>query len=272
MIIHVEYVNAKKVKALFSVLAHKYGSKLAGFCFHFDKAAPLAPYRLLRKKVAQIIYRLPISALNKKLVALCNQFRMDLEIVVDKPLTAAQQKVLHETRRAVLVYAQTQDLQTLAFLNEQPQLLVCTPTQNDGLRGDLFHLAVHGRAQYQCKCSSCLANVLYIDKQDEVSFCPFYPAQSKLCNVDYPDDYFNCDAFIEILEKEIDKREQCKRDCAHYAICHGGCAMENVCATVKQEYPAAVARASEIRSQQTPLDQLPVFEQEAILRGVSQGK
>ena len=272
MIVHVEYVNLKKLEALFAILAQKYGMKLAGFCFHFDKKASLAPYRLLRKKVSQIVYHLPASALNAKLVGLCNRMRMDLNITVNTKLTGGQKKLFQGLERATVVYAACDDTQTLEFLQSQPQLLVCSPSRCDALEADLFHLAVYQKQAYQCKCSSCLSNILYITKQDDVCFCPFYPEKSRLCGVDFDGDYFDNDAFVQVLEREIAKRDECKSKCAYYSLCHGGCAMEDVCEFFQKQYPVIKERACNIINEQKSLDELPLFEQEGILRGVSQGK
>ena len=272
MIIHVEYQNLPHFKNVFWVFSKKYGVKLSGFCLHFDKAVWLAPYRFLRKKVGQIRYQLPIKLLNGKLVSLCNRLSLDLAILIDKPLTKAQMALLNKLDRAIVVYNSCQDEQTKSFLLQQSNLLICSSDQDCALQADLFHLAVYQQHQYQCKCTSCLSNILYVNKQNQVSFCPFHPQESMLCDLSFEGDFFDNDLFIQVLTEQIEKRNECKQSCDYYSICHGGCAMKDVCQTVKSTYPIMQQRAKEIDTQQIPLSELAVYEKEGILRGVSQGK
>ena len=272
MIVHVEYENLKKFEKLFALLSKKYSVKLAGFCFHFDKKSSIAPYRFLRKKIGQICYQLPTRLLSAKLISLCNRLRLDLNIIVDSALTKSQKALLQTLERATVVYCNTQDEQTNAFLNEQKNLLVCSKEKDCALQADLFHLAVYNRQQYQCKCSSCLSNVLYITKENDVCFCPFYPNESKLCSTDYDGDYFDNEAFVQVLTKQIQSRDECKKSCDYYSVCHGGCAMKDVCPTVKTQYPVMQQRAKQIKDVSQPLSDLPLYEKEGVLRGVSQGK
>lgn len=90
--------------------------------------------------------------------------------------------------------------------------------------------------------------------------------------MDFDGDYFDNDAFVQVLEREIAKRDECKSKCAYYSLCHGGCAMEDVCEFFQKQYPVIKERACNIINEQKSLEELPLFEQEGILRGVSQGK
>ncbi len=272
MIVHVEYENLKKLESLYLSLAQKYGVKLSGICFHCKKKAPLAPYRLLRKKMSQLCYQIPLGILHKKLITYCNRLLLDLILIIEKPITKQQKAALSKLERATVVYDNSNDEDTANFLNEQRNLLVCTKEKDCALQADLFHLAVYKQRQYQCKCSSCLSNVLYITKENDVCFCPFYPEQSRLCSTDYDGDYFDNDAFVQVLSEQIEKREECKRSCEHYSVCHGGCAINDVCQTVKTLYPKMQERAKEIIENNQPLSDLPLYEKEGVLRGVSQGK
>ncbi len=272
MIVHIEYENLKKYKEIFITLSKKYGTKLSGVCLHCDKKVSLKPYEFSRKKMGQICYQIPLRLLNKKLIKSCNRLQIDLILVIESAPTKTQKALLQTIERATVVYDKNQDVETANFLNEQTNLLVCSSEKNCALQADLFHIAVYNQYQYQCKCTSCLSNVLYITKENDVCFCPFHPTESKLCTTDYEGDYFDNELFVQILSKEIEKREECKKTCAHYAVCHGGCAMEDICQAVKTQYPLMQERANEIACNHIPLSELSLYEKEAVLRGVSQGK
>lgn len=272
MIVHIEYENLKKYKEIFITLSKKYGTKLSGVCLHCDKKVSLKPYEFSRKKMGQICYQIPLRLLNKKLIKYCNRLQIDLILSVESALTKNQKTLLKTIERATIAYNQSQDADTASFLSEQTNLLICSSEKNCALQADLFHLAVYNQHQYQCKCTSCLSNVLYITKENDVCFCPFHPTESKLCTIDCERDYFDNELFEQVLTKEIEKREECKKTCTHYSVCHGGCAMEDICQTVKTQYTAMQERASEIACNHTPLGELLLYEKEAVLRGVSQGK
>jgi radical SAM protein with 4Fe4S-binding SPASM domain len=197
--------------------------------------------------------------------------RIELTVKIAAPLSKGTRGIMKNLQRAVVVYNQTDDATTQTFLTENEQFLVCTENENAAFHADLFHLALCRQTQYQCKCTSCLTSIVCIGKKGEVYFCPHHVQESMLGKIDDEGNYFENENFLRLLNEEIQKRNTCKSTCKYYPVCRGGCALENICETFKQEYPVCMESAKDTLTKKTPLNELPPYLTEAILKGVSHG-
>ena len=90
--------------------------------------------------------------------------------------------------------------------------------------GDITAMA-YGNYPAGCYFSSCLGNTIYIKNDSSLALCPFakeISLKQPLCGSKL-EDLFDTESFKNTLIKHIHKREECKRQCTLYNVCHGGC-------------------------------------------------
>ena len=83
-----------------------------------------------------------------------------------------------------------------------------------------------------CKYNSCLAKSIYIDENCNLGFCPYIKNKIQLERIEKCDSFeqlFEGTGFIEILYKQIQKRNDCMQKCQQYNFCKGGCPLEDEC-------------------------------------------
>ena len=90
---------------------------------------------------------------------------------------------------------------------------------------EYVHL-VAGNA-HSCEFSSCLTHWLSIDHRGEITPCGRnYSADYNLGNVSsFSDlyDAFKTTKYMDLIQKSITRRDDCKRNCCYFEYCRGGC-------------------------------------------------
>lgn len=90
---------------------------------------------------------------------------------------------------------------------------------------DIIKMAFENEPK-SCKFNSCLGKSIFINKNNEISICPFVNNNISLNDsIDIKEikDIFNTESFFSIISKSINKRSKCKKTCKYYYLCKGGC-------------------------------------------------
>lgn len=87
----------------------------------------------------------------------------------------------------------------------------------------------YGNEPEGCFFSSCLGNTAYLQKNGNISICP-YGEEIRLNSLKAGDmytDLYETEGFKALLIKQIQRRNTCKANCKKYDLCHGGCPLTN---------------------------------------------
>ena len=88
-----------------------------------------------------------------------------------------------------------------------------------------------GNAPISCSYSSCLGTGITLLSNGTIKACPFINNNIALddrLDVQSLQEVFNTDSFLELLKANIERRNKCKASCQYFALCKGGCALEEV--------------------------------------------
>ena len=134
---------------------------------------------------------------------------------------------------------------------------------------DMLNLYVFGNTLYQCKSSSCLGNILYINKLGVASYCPMHKEEPVLCNIFDKANVFDNNDFDAFVGEAVEKRNNCKMNCSIYAQCMGGCFFDKDCINIKIEFDNA-KKTYDYISNVKSLDELPFKYKHIKIREISQ--
>ena len=143
----------------------------------------------------------------------------------------------------------------------------CFKNLDEKIKHKMLYIYCNNGLSY-CKASSCLGKVLYIKKDGNVSFCPKYSDMTYLKNIKEVksyDELFDDEKFVEYLEKMIQKREVCKKECLHFSKCKGGCPISDTCQSFKENILLAEKVIKDVLSKNTNLNEVPMSVKENIL-------
>lgn len=95
----------------------------------------------------------------------------------------------------------------------------------------LYVLSVLGEpSPSDCAHSSCLTKWLCVYPNGDLYPCgKGCPSEFKMCNlsdIGSIDEAFETDGFADILEKTVERRDRCQKECALYGYCNGGCSID----------------------------------------------
>ena len=94
------------------------------------------------------------------------------------------------------------------------------------LFSDVLKLIYNGIPN-NCEYSSCLGKCIYLTGERQITFCQ--KAQNGIpFNGQNLTDVFEGAEFMNLLEKTIVRREECKSQCAAFQVCGGGCPLKEM--------------------------------------------
>lgn len=78
-----------------------------------------------------------------------------------------------------------------------------------------------------CVYNSCMGKYLYLDEENNVYFCAKKKAQTRMFSLsdDIIRNLYN-EVYDQFLKQAIEKRKACLAECSAYALCKGGCMLE----------------------------------------------
>lgn len=264
MTVHLEYKNLKFFKEQFSKLTNKLPKTIPAVHIHFSKRVSLAPYFYLKRKGIPVHLTLDVKKLTKRILLLANKKRFTLSLTANKKLTSLDLKKLKRLKN-----------QTVFYVDERPQTLNHLLIKNDAcdqaFTADVYELCLAGQPIYQCAFSSCLGKNVYLSLKGELSFCPEHKEETKIGSLEDETPIFERPAFLKVLEKQIEKRENCKKDCKLYAACRGGCALKDDCEKFKKEHSSIKQKLQDAIENNAPLTKDDLLSAEALLRAAARG-
>ena len=86
-----------------------------------------------------------------------------------------------------------------------------------------------GNAPISCAYTSCLGAGVVLLSNGEIAVCPYIKSSISLddrLDVQSLQDIFNTYSFLKLLKANIERRSKCKENCQYFALCKGGCALE----------------------------------------------
>ena len=236
-----------------------------------------AHFRKVRKAVPDTFkikptYTIAARDLSEKKIRYYNYGKVFFDVVADRPLTKRQKELLQKTQKTLLVRDVSGDPAVGDFLRS------CSNVVLDGQNGNLgdavaFDLAGFERTAYTCHFSSCLGDVLYLDRSGRIYFCPYHTDASYLCDLKEVGEVkkvFNNPTFGAVLQSAIEKRKVCSQACALFSACGGGCPLESVsCEDLKNGVAAAAEERKSILESKADLKDLPLYKKESLIKEIS---
>ncbi|MBQ9730488.1 MAG: SPASM domain-containing protein [Clostridia bacterium] len=264
MTIHLIYKNYLSFQKQFKAVMKVFPKNVPTFYLHLDKRPSLKAYFRLKKRGFPVVYCLHVKALSNKLISLANRNKLTLVLLAD---SLSKKDFKKTDKLKTLTVIKTEDEQAL----EKRNLLVKNSCVDQPFSADVAELCLLGTPIYQCAFSSCLGKTLYVDARGEVSFCPERIEETKIGNLFEETPIFERPTFISVLEKQIEKREQCKKNCSLFSACHGGCALTDTCAKFREEQKTTVQKIDEVVKEKKPLSGESKLITTAILRAAAKG-
>ena len=191
-----------------------------------------AAFRFFKKKgIYDIEYVLFGTAALRRAITGLNRRnnKISLTVFVDKSLTKKDKEKLALARSEVKIIDTTSDEKNLEFYKNSKYLLYKWQDEDTILDHDLMHIYKFYETRYQCKFGSCLGNILYVDANENVYFCPWHTESSAVGTLNDKINYFNNETATSVLRGAIAKRKKCKADCEYFEYCNGGCPLEDGC-------------------------------------------
>lgn len=103
--------------------------------------------------------------------------------------------------------------------------LPVTVYYDERICADDYDCLRHGTRPTGCIFSSCLGNTIYLNKNAQLSVCP-HASEIRLKNLNGGNsitEAFETEEFKSFLIAQINKRNDCKKNCRLFTLCHGGC-------------------------------------------------
>lgn len=185
---------------------------------------------------------------------------IDLVVYVDHELTKKEKDYLQRTNESFAVVDKTGLNDEYYKTNDN--IFLKTKEVNDILKVDLAATMLEGFPTYSLKNVSCLGKVLYIDKKNNVYFCPKYKDRSYLGKIKENKNFYDCDTFKDVLISAIEKRENCKKTCSLFSVCKGGCAFEECPKALEVTY----TRIRQLLHKEISLDDASLVEKRIIMK------
>ena len=107
--------------------------------------------------------------------------------------------------------------------------LPITPYTDERIDKEDYVRLKHGNSPNGCIFNSCLGKTIYLRKDAQLSVCPHVnDVDLKCLKANEPvTEAFESDSFKSFLLRQIRKRDKCKNSCQYFALCHGGCPIQN---------------------------------------------
>jgi len=196
-----------------------------------------------------------VAKLNKCI----DKFSFKKQTVIRKSLLYSNQKL----NKFIKNYCRNNDfylINKIEYNYEQPETFSYSDFNNwkIGLKSeyssfyqDYFNSIILERSLKKCYNNSCLGKTIYISKDGNVSFCPYNIQTTLLGNLNDFNDFksaFDNEYFINILEKQMLKREKCIENCKIFNYCQGYCPFEtkSICKLYVDSYKTMSLTAVDI--------------------------
>ena len=180
---------------------------------------------------------------------LCKKARIRLSVIVPEGKEIKAQKLIKKYRHNVVLFDK--------YIDEKM----------------FFDLAYFDHTFYKCNFNSCLGKILYIRANGDIHYCYKHLENSKLINIKDIDDLeniFENGNFEEVLDKTIEKRNNCKSSCKYFEKCGGGCPLEeHDCESFKKNLESAKQERKNIIDNNIDLNTLPEYKKESIIKEIS---
>lgn len=162
-----------------------------------------------------------------------------------KKISPVAINLLSDFNFSVVLPENTSDKISNQLLKKQIDLSVQTCSKDDGLTGfydwlnsspiyknEIYSSYIRmalGLAPYSCRFRSCLGKTLYIDQSGRSYSCPFKSNRIELNNLErcsQLQDIFDTNDYAQLIQEAIQRRENCRKNCAVYGVCLGGCPLD----------------------------------------------
>ena len=269
MILHLEYKNYKTFYQNFVWFANKFHGIFPTVNLHFEKRVNFRPYNFLKRKGLNVEFTIPLSALTKNIVFLANRNRITLVLTAEKPPKKRENALLKQLKVLTTlhdIYGYFDGLK-----EEYPSLLIANAETNDAFNADVYETCLSCPPKYHCAFTSCLGKTLYVKANGDLYFCPQHLEFSAIGNTKDEGYPFDHETFLTVLKRQIEKRDNCKKDCKYYAACRGGCAMYDTCQTYLSTREEAVNEIGKTLNGEQPMPKENRVLCEALLHAASNG-
>lgn len=202
--------------------------------------------------------------ISKPLISFVNSnSNLGVLFLINKPLSKNDFKKINRYGGTVKIIDNTNLVKQEQFNSNK--FLIQNQNENGFLNADAYILTAKPNPIYQCIFSSCLGHTLYVDCENNVSFCPKYPEKSKLGKLKEFNDLFDNTNFYNCIKQSVEKRAQCKKSCEHFEKCKGGCPFEDNCNQFKTLYDNAIKNLNNVCENNSDITALPLYKQRALL-------
>lgn len=219
-------------------------------------------------------YILKDRHLSKRIFSFNNNGLIDIEeLVVNEELSNKKKDLMLNSIKTLKINDTSGSMENYIFFRDSKHFVYETAYESNISEAVSFELGYFNKTSFSCYYSSCLGNTLYLDKNGNFHFCILKPDDSLLKNINDCNDIdsiFDCPNFIDILDKAIEKRKECKSKCSCFSKCNGGCPLVDMkCDAFISSINKANKRRTELKDKETSLSDLPLYVKESILKEIS---
>lgn len=178
--------------------------------------------------VEYVIYG--VKGLNRAIKYLnYNKNPINLTLIIDKEISERAKKIILKAQKTIKIIDFSNNLENIEFYKSFNKIIYKTNDEDVILSVDLMHVYKFFEPIFQCKFSSCLGKNYYVDKKGIISFCPNHLSESMIGDIKSNEKFKDNKLFSSVLNKAIEKRDNCKENCKYYEYCVGGCPLEDGC-------------------------------------------
>lgn len=219
------------------------------------------------KKIRNIELVLPVKSLRPRLLQWIQRknVRFSVTLIADSKRKEKEWKKICKLDGVIRIRDSRESSEVKKY--EQERRVLVKSKQSDGFAdADEFRLACGENCIYQCKYTSCLGKYVYIAKDGKMSFCPAHASETVVGHIGTPEQFFDSEVFADALQRMIAKREICKRECAYFKKCKGGCLFENDCEGFKERQRSYETEITHLLERQIGLDAIHLAKEISLLQ------
>lgn len=270
------YVSSKalfKYKKNIESLFNKDGN-LSIICTLNNGISLTKAHRIIKKKLKVYpVYCLKDYSISRKAFDFYKNGKANIELIINSKLNSFKKKLIKNTDRIIKITDLSECKENYEFYKSTNNVVFDSKFGSNLNDAIMFDFSYFNRTSFTCDYSSCLGNTLFLDDNGDFYFCFKNKENSLLKNIkecNCVDSIFEVDNFVNILNKSIEKRNNCKARCTCYKKCNGGCPLHDTdCDRFLKNLESTIAERNDIISSVGSLNNLPLYKKDSIIKEIS---
>lgn len=231
-------------------------------------------YRLIHKKFKCVPkFCIEINHITKRVLSLFEKNKFKLQIDVSGKVPKRKINLIAKCKKPVILIDESNIFDNIKFYKNINNLVYKTNFESNYEAMLYFDLAYFNKTNMACEYDSCLGENLFIARDGETYFCYKNLSKSWLGNIsdcNSLESLFENETFTNVLDKAIEKRDDCSKKCKIFVKCKGGCPLrKGDCEKLLENLTKATMERKNIFQNNIPLDKEHLFVKESIIREIS---